>query len=172
MFVLSRFLRPAPFAIKPPKFLKKYRRELVRLSSYAADKPAVVELFSAVSVKILPTASDTGPGTQGRGAIKIHFPKTNAGHIVLGRTHGRGNEGVETDGGMFGACYYKRTKRLNPRTCVLGFVASSVGVVQRERERRPILDRLAELRGLPSLSVLMRSRFTGWYDLSRPRARQ
>lgn len=36
---------------------------------------------------------------------------------------------------------------------------------------------LAELRGLPpsrppevSLSVLMRSRFTGWYDLFRPRA--
>ena len=35
-----------------------------------------------------------------------------------------------------------------------------------------MLDLLAELRGLPevSLSVLMRSRFTGWYDLPRPQA--
>lgn len=56
-------------------------------------------------------------------------------------------------------------------TCVFVFVAPSGGVVERERD--PMLDLLAELRGLPaglSLSVLMRSRFTGLYDLFRPRA--
>lgn len=74
------------------------------------------------------------------------------------------------------ACMHKKNCIILLYTCNNSSTCSSVafggsfsvGVVGRERERDPMLDLLAEPRGLPpppppvSLSVLMRSRFTGW----------